>query len=97
MNIPTVPTTTRPHLDRNQLRPPSLHGLSAVALVLILLFHASGGTALPGGFVGFDLFFVISGFVMTEQFCRIALREVSIPGKVLLGEILAHRARALLP
>ena len=34
---------------------------------------------------------------MTEQFFRIALREVSIPGKVLLGEILAHRARALLP
>lgn len=79
------------------MRPPSLRGLGAIALVLILLSNATGGALLPGGFVGFDLFFVISGFLVTERFLRIALREVSIPSKVILGEVLAHRARTIFP
>ncbi|GLK67095.1 acyltransferase family protein [Hansschlegelia plantiphila] len=42
---------------------PELDGLRAVAVLAVLLFHATG--ALPGGFAGVDVFFVISGYVIT--------------------------------
>ena len=44
---------------------PEIDGLRAVAVVLVLLFHA-GWRALAGGFVGVDVFFVISGYLITQ-------------------------------
>ncbi|GAB4059865.1 SGNH hydrolase domain-containing protein [Catellatospora paridis] len=67
-------------------------GLRAVAVGLVLLYHA-GVPFLPGGFVGVDVFFVISGFLITGQL----LKEVERTGRVSLAGFYARRAKRILP
>ena len=43
---------------------PGVDGLRAVAVILVLIFHV-GFSGVPGGFVGVDVFFVISGYLIT--------------------------------
>ncbi len=47
---------------------PDVEGLRAVAIVLVVLYHG-GLKVLSGGYVGVDVFFVISGFVTNRQSC----------------------------
>lgn len=70
---------------------PDLQGLRAIAVLLVIAFHA--GAPLPGGFVGVDIFFVISGFVITLSI----LRSVTPSGKVPIREFLIRRFRRLFP
>ena len=69
-----------------------IQGLRAVAVVLVLAFHA-GVRFVPGGYVGVDVFFVISGFLITG----LIVREVRSAGHLNLGRFYARRARRLLP
>jgi peptidoglycan/LPS O-acetylase OafA/YrhL len=69
-----------------------IEGLRAVAVVLVVLFHA-GVTAVAGGFIGVDVFFVLSGFLITG----VLLREVDRSGGISLARFYARRARRLLP
>jgi peptidoglycan/LPS O-acetylase OafA/YrhL len=54
---------------------PALDGLRSVAVYLVLLFH-TGMSFAGGGFIGVDLFFVLSGFLVTN----VILSEVDGPG-----------------
>ncbi len=70
---------------------PDLDGLRALAVVPVVLFHA-GATWLPGGFVGVDVFFVLSGFFITRQLIAdIDSRRFSIL------KFYERRARRILP
>jgi peptidoglycan/LPS O-acetylase OafA/YrhL len=71
---------------------PALDGLRAVAILLVLACHTAG-FALPGGWVGVDVFFVLSGYLITS----ILLREVRETGSVDLGSFYVRRALRLLP
>ncbi|MCH6231764.1 acetyltransferase [Microbacterium sp. CFH 31415] len=80
------------------LAPPSsryagLDGLRAVAVALVLVYHLFPPALLPGGFVGVDVFFVISGFLITS----LLLREHESTGRIRLGAFWVRRARRLLP
>ena len=66
-------------------------GLRALAIVPVVLFHAFPGK-LPGGFAGVDVFFVISGFLIS-RLLQHALRQ----GSFSLVDFYGHRARRLLP
>ena len=71
---------------------PDLEGLRAVAVVLVLLYHASV-PGVAGGYVGVDVFFVLSGFLITG----LLLREAKRTGTISLPAFYARRARRLLP
>lgn len=71
---------------------PSLDGMRAVAIVAVMVFHASIFT-LPGGGTGVDVFFVLSGFLITS----LLLRERARFERVGLGRFYGRRALRLLP
>lgn len=71
---------------------PDIEGLRGVAVVLVVLFH-SGMPLITGGFVGVDVFFVISGYLITGHL----LGEIQQYGRVRFPAFYARRARRLLP
>src|SRR5258708_13257987 len=73
-----------------RLRP--LDGVGALAVVGVLAAHA-GIPFLPGGFVGVDVFFVLSGFLITS----LLYAELAATGRIDLGGFWTRRARRLLP
>src|SRR5215208_1006126 len=77
--------------DRPAFRP-DLEGLRGVAILLVVLFHA-GVAAVAGGFVGVDVFFVLSGFFITGLLAR----EWSVRGSLDLTDFFGKRALRLLP
>lgn len=69
---------------------PALDGLRGIAILGVLLFHTDH---LPGGFLGVDLFFTLSGYLITD----LILREVEATGTVSLIAFWGRRIRRLLP
>ena len=86
--------TSRHELALAEMPPPSylpgLDGLRALAVVAVLLFHAGTGW-LPGGFLGVDVFFVISGYIIT----RGLLQEWRVSRRVDIAGFWLRRARRL--
>ncbi|MDX2375514.1 acyltransferase [Microbacterium sp. LRZ72] len=71
---------------------PHVQGLRAIAVLMVVLYHFWPGR-LSGGYVGVDVFFVISGFLITAHL----MRELQQTGGVRLAQFWARRARRLLP
>ncbi|TQL03662.1 acyltransferase family protein [Cellulomonas sp. SLBN-39] len=71
---------------------PEIQALRAIAVLAVVLFHLWPG-AVPGGYVGVDVFFVISGFLITGHLAR----ELARTGRLDLPQFWARRARRLLP
>lgn len=71
---------------------PDIEGLRAVAVLLVVLFH-SQVSALSGGYIGVDVFFVISGFVITG----VLLRERTSSGRTSILSFYARRCRRIIP
>ena len=82
----STPVSARSH------RLAGLDGLRAIAVALVLLYHLFPGV-LPGGFLGVDVFFAISGFLITT----LLLRELEAHGRIRLLAFWRRRARRLLP
>ncbi|MGA3057967.1 MAG: acyltransferase family protein [Candidatus Limnocylindrales bacterium] len=76
---------------------PDIEGLRGIAVSLVVLFHAGllshSPTQLTGGFVGVDLFFVVSGFLITG----LLIRERERTGRVSFSRFYARRVRRILP
>lgn len=71
---------------------PHVQGLRAIAVLSVVLYHFWPGRV-TGGYIGVDIFFVISGFLITAHL----MRELTATGTVRLGQFWARRARRLLP
>jgi peptidoglycan/LPS O-acetylase OafA/YrhL len=107
--LATPSTSARPALrpmarSPSQAQPPSeggeetgrhrrldIQGLRALAVVMVVAFHA--GLPVPGGFVGVDVFFVISGFVITG----LLRREWEATGRIRFGAFYIRRFKRLTP
>ncbi|MEO6413904.1 MAG: acyltransferase family protein [Pedococcus sp.] len=70
---------------------PDIEGLRAIAVLLVMTYHA--GVPLQNGFLGVDVFFVISGFLITS----ILVRELLTTGTIGWARFVGRRIRRLLP
>lgn len=70
----------------------AIDGLRAIAVLAVVLFHA-GVPGIEGGYVGVDVFFVISGFLITGLLAR----ELAVTGRIDIIEFYVRRVRRLLP
>ena len=68
-----------------------IQGLRAIAVLLVVVYHA--GLPLHGGYIGVDVFFVISGFLITNHL----LSEVYAGGRMRFARFYARRVRRILP
>ncbi|MFZ9651610.1 MAG: acyltransferase family protein, partial [Ilumatobacteraceae bacterium] len=68
-----------------------IQGLRGIAVLLVVIYHT--GVALPGGYIGVDIFFVISGFVITQ----LLLRETNATGTISLKSFYERRIKRILP
>jgi peptidoglycan/LPS O-acetylase OafA/YrhL len=88
--VAVVPTAGEARLGRGYR--PHLDGLRTVAVYLVLLFHA-GSDRFIGGFIGVDVFFVLSGYLVGQ----LLLNDVAAHGRVRYTRFYARRFRRLLP
>ena len=87
----TAPTAGMSAAAADRPRRRDIQGLRAVAILAVVAYHA--GLPIPGGYVGVDVFFVISGYLIT----KLLWDEVAGGGRLSFSRFYARRARRLLP
>ncbi|MEU5700097.1 acyltransferase family protein [Streptomyces aurantiacus] len=92
VGIRTLPASGGTAPPRGHALRLDIQGLRAVAVGLVVLSHA-GVSQVGGGYIGVDIFFVISGFLITA----LLLRELAATGRVSVRSFYARRALRLLP
>ena len=88
-----IPNSASPAIAASEtgVRRLDIQGLRAIAVLAVICYHA--GLPVPGGFVGVDIFFVISGFVITA----LLTRSLSTSGRISFREFYARRFKRLYP
>src|ERR1700745_1480595 len=71
---------------------PDIDGIRAIAVTAVLLFHC-GLTVFSGGYIGVDIFFVISGYLITGHLAA----EIAASGRVSIGKFYERRIRRIVP
>ncbi len=104
---PTTPTTSEPAADRESAVAPAgaatlapgrirrsraLDGVRGIAVLAVVLYHFFGD-AVRGGYLGVDVFFVLSGFLITS----LLVREYGASKRISLSQFWTRRARRILP
>ena len=83
---------TGPARDRAFGYRSELDGLRAIAVLTVVVFHSRGGV-FPGGYIGVDVFFVLSGYLITS----LLMSEHGRNGRISFRRFYARRALRLLP
>ena len=86
------PRVHRDQPEQSWSHRPGLDGIRTIAVYLVVLFH-SGLVTFSGGYIGVDLFFVLSGFLLTN----VILADVDEHGTLRFGWFYGRRVRRLLP
>ena len=86
------PSEVRKQKKTNQGFRPDLEGARGVAVILVVLFHA-GVAQIPGGYVGVDVFYVLSGFFITG----LLYKEILTHGTISFANFYSRRFRRLIP
>lgn len=89
-------SVTEPPVHHRLTYQPALDGLRAVAVGLVLLYHQQGPRTqglFRGGYIGVDIFFVLSGYLIT----RLLVDEYSRSGRIRVGQFWRRRFRRLMP
>lgn len=90
-----VTTNQTYQLKHNSNYRPDIDGLRAIACLAVVLYHAFPGR-LPGGFIGVDIFFVISGYLISSILYRHLFNQET-PGKVHIVDFYSRRVRRIFP
>jgi peptidoglycan/LPS O-acetylase OafA/YrhL len=87
MSDPSAPAPRARHGFRAEIQ-----GLRALSVTLVVVYHL-WPSALPGGYIGVDVFFVVSGFLISRHL----FQEIRETGRIAVGAFWARRIRRLLP